>query len=65
MSLQLQRSWRAQPAVVGGRILFDQTLEALVRLLSEQRFRASSPAVVEGGFALPEEAVGDGVDGGA
>src|SRR5215211_5016982 len=64
-SLQLQRSWRAQPSVGGGRVLFEQTLEALVRLLSEQRFRASSPAVVEGGFALPEEALGDGVDGGA
>ena len=48
MSLQLQRSWRAQPAVVGGRILLDQMLDALVRSFSEQRLRASPLAVVEG-----------------
>src|SRR5215218_5394155 len=48
MSLQLQRSWRAQPAVVGGRILFDQMLDALVRSFSQQRLRASPLPVIEG-----------------
>src|SRR5919107_4632008 len=65
MSLQLQRSWRAQPAVVGGRILLDRMLEALVRSFSEQRLRASPLAVVEGHPSLTTKASYDRVEGGA
>src|SRR5215211_1874849 len=64
-SLQLQRSWRAQPAMFDGRVLFEQLLDALVRLLPEQRSRAARPAVVEGGAPFPSEAGYDRIHGGA
>jgi hypothetical protein len=56
---------RAQPAMPGRRVLFEQVLDALVRLLPEQRSRPAPSAVVEGRLALPEEAGDDRVDGGA
>ena len=65
MSLQLQRSWRAQPAVLGGRLPFDQTLDPFVCRLLEQRFRAAPLAVIEGRSSLLGEAIDDGVEGGA
>src|SRR5215210_7902245 len=55
---------RAQPAMVGGRALFEQTLDTLVRLLPEQRFRASPSLLVEGRTPpLPEEAASDRIHG--
>jgi hypothetical protein len=59
MSLQLQRSWRAQPAVLGGRLPFDQTLDPFVCRLLEQRFRAAPLAVIEGRSSLSGEAIDD------
>src|SRR5215212_2096595 len=56
---------RAQPAMLGGRILLEQLLDALTRLLPEQRPRTAPSVVVEGGAALPEEAGDNGVEGGA
>jgi hypothetical protein len=47
-SLQLQRSWRAQPAMLDGRVLFEQFLDRLVGLLVEQRHGAAPLALVEG-----------------
>ncbi|MBA2692792.1 MAG: hypothetical protein H0U65_09905, partial [Rubrobacter sp.] len=60
--MQLQR---AQPAMLDGRVLFDQLLKSLVGLRSEQRPGAARLAVVEGGAPLPQEAGCDGVHGGA
>jgi hypothetical protein len=48
-----------------GRVLFDQMLDALVRLLPEQRSRAARPAVVEGRAPFPDEAGYDRIHGGA
>src|SRR3954452_11680047 len=62
---QLATPARAQPAMPGGRVLFEQALEALVRLLPEQRSRPAPSAVVEARLALPEEAGYDRVHGGA
>src|SRR5215216_7542178 len=45
--------------------MVEQLLEALTRLLPEQRPRTAPSVVVEGGAALPEEAGDNGVDGGA
>src|SRR5215210_2086285 len=56
---------RAQPAMLGGRILLQQLLDTLTRLLPEQRSRTAPSVVVEGGAVLPEEAGDNGVDGGA
>src|SRR5215208_5946704 len=56
---------RAQPAVVGRRILFDQMLDALVRSFSEQRLRASPLPVIEGYPPFPSKATDERVDGGA
>ena len=43
---------RAQPAMRGGRVFFEEALDALVRLLGEQRPRAALSAVVEGRVPL-------------
>jgi hypothetical protein len=64
-SLQLQRSWLAQPAMLDGRVLFEQFLDSLVGLLVEQRHGTAPLAVVEGRPPLPEKARDDRVDGGA
>jgi hypothetical protein len=56
---------RAQPAVFGGSVLFDQTLDVLAHWLSDQRFGTSHFAVVEGRLLLPDEARGDRIDGGS
>src|ERR687897_4847 len=65
-SEQLAAPARAQPAMFDGRVLFEQLLDALVRLLPEQRSRAARrPAVVEGGAPFPDEAGYDRINGGA
>src|SRR5215210_5253204 len=63
---QLAAPARAQPAMPGGRVLFEQALDALlIGRTFQQRFRASPYAVVEGPSPLPDEASDDRVDGGA
>src|SRR5918994_1122451 len=64
-SEQLAAPARAQPAMFDGTVLFEQLLDALVRLLPEQRSRAARPAVVEGGAPFPDEAGYDRINGGA
>jgi hypothetical protein len=64
-SLQLQRSWRAQPLMRSGRSLSHQTLDALVDRLLERRCRASPSAVEKGGSLFSDEAGRDRIDGGA
>src|SRR5215218_4654934 len=56
---------RAQPAMLDGRVLFEQFLDMLVGLLAEQRHGAAPLAVVEGRPPFPEKASDDRVDGGA
>jgi hypothetical protein len=51
--------------MIGGRILFEKLLEALVRLLPEQRSGAAPSDVVEGRAPLPEEAGRHRIHGGA
>jgi hypothetical protein len=53
----------AQPPMGSGRLLFHQTLDALVGRLLERRFRASPSAVEKGGSLLPDEAGRDRIDG--
>src|SRR5918912_1487464 len=49
----------------GRQLLFDQTLDVLVRRLLDQRFRASPAAVTKGRLPLPDEASYDHIDGGS
>jgi len=50
----------------GGRVFFEEALDALVRLLlGDQQPRAAPSAVVEGRSPLPEEAGCDRIHGGA
>jgi hypothetical protein len=51
--------------MLGGRILFEQLLDALVCRIAEQRLRASPSEVFEGRSPLPNEPLDDGVNGGA
>jgi hypothetical protein len=46
MSLQLQRSWRAQPAMLGGRVLNHQALER--RSLASSLSKGSGPLALRG-----------------
>ncbi len=62
---QLAAPAGAQPAMLGGRILFEQLLDALVCRIAEQRLRASPSEVFEGRSPLPNEPLDDGVNGGA
>src|SRR5215211_3887133 len=57
---------RSQPPVGGWRLLFDQTLDVLLRRLAQQRFESAPTTILEGAhpsFPL-DEALGEGVDGG-
>jgi hypothetical protein len=51
--------------MLNGRVLFEQLLEELVRLLPEQRHGATPLAVVEGGAPSPYEAGYDRINSGA
>src|SRR5688572_11640815 len=56
---------RAQPAMRGGRVLFDEALDALVRLIGEQQPRAAPSAIIESRAPLPEKAGDDRIHGGS
>src|SRR5687768_16178474 len=56
---------RAQPAMRGGRVLFDEVLDALVRLIGEQQPRAAPSAIIESRAPLPEKAGDDRIHGGS
>src|SRR5215211_657435 len=55
---------RAQPAVFGGRALFDQTLDVLARCLCDGRFGTSPLAITKGHSSRQGEASGDRINGG-